>query len=139
MPHAHKSIEELIAEEEKKSEQAKARIAELKAQQRSEDRKRDNHRKIVVGAAVIAHVRMDSRFREQVREALNKAVTDPRQRAVIPDLLDEQAFLAAMRAAAKKADGEIKETETAETGTDETARPLQPSKAAVEAKGARPA
>jgi hypothetical protein len=40
---------------------------------------------------------------------LNKAVPDPKHRAVIPDLLDETAFREAMRAAAKKAEIEAKE------------------------------
>ena len=94
MAHVRKSTEELIAEEEKKSEQVKARMAELKARQRVEERKRDNHRKIVVGAAVMAHIKIDPRFRKDVQSALNQAVTDPKHRAVIPDLLDEKAFLA---------------------------------------------
>ena len=88
MAYVRKTIEELIAEEEKKSEQVKARMAELKARQKAEDRKRDNHRKIVVGAGIMAHIKIDPRFRKAVQEALNKAVTEPKQRAVIPDLLD---------------------------------------------------
>ena len=115
MAHVRKTTEELIAEEEKKSEQVKARMAELKARQRVEDRKRDNHRKIVVGAAVIAHIKIDPRYRKATQEALNKAVSDPKHRAVIPDLLDEKAFLEAMKAAAKRAAAEAKEAkETAE-------------------------
>jgi hypothetical protein len=103
MPTTRKTTEELIAEEEKKVEQLKARMAELKARQRGEDRRRENHRKIVVGAAIMAHIRVDPQFRTIVRDALNKAITEPKHRNVIPDLLDEQAFLGAMRAAAKKA------------------------------------
>jgi len=109
MAQSRKTIQELIAQEQKKSERAKARIAELKGQERADERKKDSHRKIVVGAAVIAHVKIDPQFRKELREALNKAVTDPKHRADIPDLLDEQAFHAAMRAAAKKADAEAKE------------------------------
>src|ERR1700679_3388686 len=103
MPTIRKTTEELIAEEEKKVEQLKARMAELKARQRGEDRRRENHRKIVVGAAVMAHIRLDAQFRTVLREALNKAVTEPKHRTVIPDLLDEQAFQDSMRLAAKKA------------------------------------
>jgi hypothetical protein len=113
MPHVRKTVEELIAEEEKKGAQVKARMAELKARQRGEERKRDNHRKIVVGAAAIAHIKIDPQFRKELREALNKAVSDPRHRAVIPDLLDEKAFQEAMRAAAKKAAEEAKEAAVA--------------------------
>jgi exonuclease III len=115
MAHGHKTTEELIAEEEKKSEQVKARIAELKSRQRVEERKRDNHRKIVVGGAVMAHIRIDPRFRKAVQEALNNAVTDPKHRAAIPDLLNEKAFLEAMKAAAKKAAAEAKEAAQAQS------------------------
>jgi exonuclease III len=116
MAHVRKTTEELIADEEKKSEQVKARMAELKARQRVEERKRDNHRKIVVGAAVIAHIKIDPRYRKATQEALNKAVPDPKHRAVIPDLLDEKAFLEAMKAAAKKAAIEAKEAKEAAEG-----------------------
>jgi hypothetical protein len=116
---AHKTTEELIAEEEKKGEQVKARMAELKARQKVEERKRDNHRKIIVGAAVMAHIRIDPRFRKDLQNALNRAVTDPKHRAVIPDLLDEKAYLQAMKAAAKKEAAEAKEAkEAAKTATE---------------------
>ena len=146
MPHTRKTTQELIAEEEKKSEQARARIAELKAQQRADERKRDNHRKIVVGAAVIAHVKIDPHFRKEVRDALTKAVTDPKHKAVIPDLLDEEAFHKAMQAAAKQADVEAKEAKEAAVGANEPAapanepaRPSQQSKRGPGAGGTRPA
>jgi hypothetical protein len=109
MTHGRKTTEELIAEEEKKSEQLKARMAELKARQKVEERKRDSHRKIVVGAAIMAHIKIDGHFRKEVRDALNRAVIDPKHRNVIPDLLDEQAFQQALRAAAKKEAAEAKE------------------------------
>ena len=143
MAHARKTTTELIAEEEKKSEQVKARIAELKAQQRADERKRENHRKIVVGAAVIAHVKIDPRFRKEVRDALTKAVTDPKHKAVIADLLDEEAFHAAMRAAAKKADAEAKdEAKEAGAASNEPAAPARPpqqAKGGPGTKGAPPA
>jgi hypothetical protein len=113
MAHVRKSTEELIAEEEKKAEQVKARMTELKARQRVEERKRDNHRKIIVGAAVIAHIKIDPRYRKATQEALNKAVPDPKHRAVIPDLLDERSFIKAMRAAARKQEEEAKEAKAA--------------------------
>ena len=112
MAHVRKTTEELIAEEEKKGKQAKARMAELKARQRSEHRKRDTHRKIVAGATLMAHVKIDPRFRKAVQDAFNKAVTNPKHRAVIPDLLDEKAFNEALEAA-KKAAAEAKEAAVA--------------------------
>ena len=145
MPHVRKTTEELIAEEEKKAEQVRARMAELKARQHAEERKRDNHRKIVVGAAAIAHVRIDPQFRRELREALNKAVTDPRQRAVIADLLDEKAFQEAMRAAAKRAAEEAKEAAVA-AGAEDTKEaaaganePAQQGKRGPGSQGALPA
>jgi CO/xanthine dehydrogenase FAD-binding subunit len=104
-----KTTEELIAEEERKAAQVKNRMAELKHRQKVEERKRDNHRKIIAGAGAIAHIKLDSEFRKALRDALNKAVTDPKHRKVIADLLDEQAFQAAMRAAAQKAAEEAAE------------------------------
>lgn len=139
MAHVRKTTEELIAEEEKRAAQSKARIAELKAQQRADERKRDSHRKIVVGAAVMAHVKIDPRFRKEVREALDKAVTDPKHRAVIPDLLDEAAFHESMRAAARKADAEAKEAAAEAEEAKETATAPQPGKSGPGSKGAAPA
>ncbi len=144
MPHGRKTTQELIAEEEKKSEQVKARMAELKARQRVEERKRDSHRKIVVGAAVMAHIRVDPQFRNALRDALNKAVTDPKHRAVIPDLLDEKAFQQAMRAAAKKAAAEAEEAEAAATNeppgaANKPAAPQPQSKGGQGTQGPRPA
>jgi len=143
MSHVRKTTEELIAEEEKKAEQVRARMAELKARQHAEERKRDNHRKIVVGAAAIAHVKIDPQFRKDLRTALNKAVTDPKQRAVIADLLDEKAFQEAMRAAAKKAADEA--DEAAASANEPAQAPVQPAgtpqqgKQGPESGGSRPA
>jgi hypothetical protein len=142
--HVRKTTQELIAQELKKSERAKARIAELKGQERADERKRDSHRKIVVGAAVIAHIRIDPQFRKELREALNKAVTDPKHRAVIPDLLDEQAFHEAMRAAAKKADLDGKEAQQEAAVNESAGTPTKPAgtpqqgKAGPVTKGAAP-
>jgi hypothetical protein len=141
MPHSRKTTEELIAEEEKKAEQVRVRMAELKARQRGEDRKRDNHRKIVVGAAAMAHIKIDPQFRRELREALNKAVTDPKHRAVIPDLLDEKAFQESMRAAAKKAAAEAEEAKQAGQVTDAPAGAVRPQqgKGGPDSGGPRPA
>jgi len=135
MPTIRKTTEELIAEEEKKVEQLKARMAELKARQRGEDRRRENHRKIVVGAAVMAHMRLDAQFRAVLREALNKAVTEPKHRNVIPDLLDEQAFQDAMRAAAKKAASDAKESQA---GPGETKPPIPETRPPQQLKNGTP-
>lgn len=47
-------IEEYIEREERKQEQLKAQLRQLKAKKSSEKRKLDAHRKIVVGATIMA-------------------------------------------------------------------------------------
>jgi predicted nucleotidyltransferase len=111
-------------------------MAELKGRQKAEERKRDSHRKIVVGAAIMAHIKIDARFRKAVQEALNKAVTEPKHRAVIPDLLDEKAFIEAMQAAAKKAAIEAKEEAAADAAATEQ-QPAPAPRADEQAKGGR--
>ena len=124
MAHVRKTTEELIAEEEKKSDQVKARMAELKARQRIEERKRDTHRKVVSGAILIAQVKRDPRFRRAVQDTFNKAEIHPKHRAVIADLLDEEAFQQAMRAA-KKAAVEAREAAESEKQLAPATRPQQ--------------
>jgi hypothetical protein len=151
MAQGRKTTQELIAEEQKRAEQVRARMSELKTRQRVEDRKRDSHRKIVVGAAAMAHIRIDPQFRKALRDALNTAVTEPKHRAVIPDLLDEQAFQEAMRDAAKKAAveaedakvaggaGDAKQAEAAAKEPMQPARPPQPSRTGTDIQKQRPA
>jgi len=103
MTQVRQSTSELIADEEKKGERLKARMAELKDRQRVESRRRDTYRKIVAGAGIMAHIKIDPRFRKAVQDALNKAVPGPKHRGAIPDLLDEQAFQEALDAERKAA------------------------------------
>jgi hypothetical protein len=126
MAQVRRTTEELLAEEEKKRKQVTDRMAELKARRRIEERRRDTHRKIVVGAAAMAHVKIDPQFRKDLRNALIKAVTDPKHRAVIADLLDEKAFQESICAAAKKAAEEAKEANQAVAGGEE--QPATPSR-----------
>jgi hypothetical protein len=125
---ARKTTEELIAEEEKRAEQARVRMVELKSRQKLEERRRDNHRKIITGAGIMAHIKIDPRFRKAVQDALNKAITGPKHRAAIPDMLDEQVFQEAMRAEARKADAEAKEAqqEVSRGADKEPASPTRP-------------
>jgi len=132
---ARKTTEELIAEEKKRAELARVRMAELKSRQKIEERKRDTHRKIVVGAAVMAHTRIDPRFRKAVQDALNKAVPEPKRRAAIPDMLDERAFQEAMRAAARKAAIEAEEAQEAVRESEK--QPVPPTRPHQQAESAR--
>src|SRR5208282_5761055 len=110
MAPGRKSIDAQIADEQKRADEARARIASLKARQRTVSRKHENHRKIIVGAAAMAHMKIDPQFRKALIGALNAAVTEKRHRDVIPDLLDEQAFAESMRAVANEAASGAKET-----------------------------
>lgn len=49
-------------------EQAKARVQKLKAKARSEDRKRDTRRKIILGGILLAEARRDPAIGQRVRQ-----------------------------------------------------------------------
>jgi len=63
----------------------------LEARKRTEDRRLDARRKIVVGGAVLAHAGHDPEWAALLREILRKAVTRDIDKAVIGDLLGEPA------------------------------------------------
>jgi hypothetical protein len=63
----------------------------LEARKRTEDRRLDARRKIVVGGAVLAHAGHDPEWAALLREVLRKAVTRDLDKAVIGDLLGEPA------------------------------------------------
>lgn len=67
-----------------------AEAARLKRLISQEDRKRDMQRKIIVGAAVLAHANFDAAFASGLSAALAKAVTRERDREIIADLLPGQ-------------------------------------------------
>jgi len=113
-----KTTAQLIAEEERKSGELKARLEELKARQRAEERKKENHRKIIVGAAVLAHIKIDPRFRKAVQDALDKAVTDPKHREAIRDVLSEKGFMIAVKEAMRLAKQAAKEATAAKSADD---------------------
>jgi peptidoglycan/LPS O-acetylase OafA/YrhL len=56
----------------------------------TEERKREARRKIIVGAAALAHAEVDPGFRAALRAAMRAAVTRDIDKAVIPDLLGER-------------------------------------------------
>jgi exonuclease III len=118
-----KTTAQLIADEEKKSGQLKARLEELKTRQRAEERKKENHRKIIVGAAVLAHIKINPVFRKQVQEALNLAVTDPKHREAIRDVLNEKAFMTAVKEAMRLAKAAAKELAAAQSADQGKAGP----------------
>ena len=55
-------------------------IAALKAKQTAQERKDDNHEKIIIGAAIIADMRVHPEIRAAILESLNRAITQDRHR-----------------------------------------------------------
>jgi hypothetical protein len=84
---SRKTLDERLAELTKQQEQLEARRAALLAAKKETDRKRDARRKIIIGAAVLAHAELHPAFADQLRGVLNRAVQRPIDRNVIADLL----------------------------------------------------
>ena len=59
----------------------------LSAREREAERKLDTRRKIIVGAAVLAHAELDPNFAETLRHVLGQAVQRPIDRQAVADLL----------------------------------------------------
>lgn len=76
-----------IAALERKQAQIAERLKALTAQETARARKEDTRRKIVIGAAVIAHAEIDEEFAKQLRAVLAKAVTRAVDRKLVADLL----------------------------------------------------
>ena len=80
-------LESRIVSLKAKKDALTARLNALQAKAKTEDRKRDTRRKIVVGAAVIAAIEKDDALARRVRELLARSVTRPNDREVIAELL----------------------------------------------------
>lgn len=63
------------------------RILKINAGKRRRERAEDTRRKIVVGAAVLAHAEHDPAFAEALRAALAKGVTREADKVLLADLL----------------------------------------------------
>jgi hypothetical protein len=87
MPRARKSLDDQLAELTRRQEQIEARRLSLLAAKKAEDRRIDTRRKIIVGAAILAHAELDPTFAHRLRDVLAQAVQRPIDRAVIADLL----------------------------------------------------
>ena len=85
-----KSANERIETLRQKREQLKAQLAALESRQKTEDRKRDARRKIIVGAAVLAHADLHPSFADALAAVLRVAVTRDIDRGVIVYLLDRK-------------------------------------------------
>lgn len=84
---SRKSTSQRIESARAQKAQIEAKLAALEARQKSDERKRDTRRKIVVGAAVLAHAERDATFRDALKAALRAAVTRDIDKAAIADML----------------------------------------------------
>lgn len=88
MSGPRKTLHDRIAEEEKRQEDLRLSIAALKARARTLDRKWDVRRKIVMGAALEAHAKLNGAFHEAMAKALRAAVR-PKDRELLPEFFPE--------------------------------------------------
>ncbi len=88
MPRARKSLADRIAELNERQQQLKARRQSLLASKKTADSKLDTRRKIIVGAAVLAHAELNPDFSAMLRGVLSVAVQRDIDRDVIADLLE---------------------------------------------------
>jgi hypothetical protein len=91
MSEDRKTLHQRIAELLKRHEQSKAELADLKARAKDLDRKFDVRRKIVVGAAVMAHANLHSAYRQDLASVLQVAVTRQRDREILPEFFPDAA------------------------------------------------
>ncbi len=91
MAHARKSLADQIAALKESERQTQARLAALLARQKTEERKRDTRRKIVVGGAGLTHAALHPAFAEALRDVLRAAVTRDIDRTLLADWLGDDA------------------------------------------------
>ena len=81
--------EERISELEKQRDQINARLQKERAKVSAQKRKDDTRRKIIVGAALLAHAEHDDTVKVQLWRILDAQVTRPQDRALL-GLSDKQ-------------------------------------------------
>lgn len=84
-----RTVSDRVEALEERKRQIEAQLASLTARKREAERKRDTRRKIIVGAAILAHAELNPGFGDQLREVLEQAVQRPQDRQAISDLLGE--------------------------------------------------
>lgn len=67
----------------RRKERIEKQLAAMDARTRTNDRKRDTRRKIIVGAAVLAHAKRDPAFAARLHDVLKRAVARPADRAFL--------------------------------------------------------
>ncbi len=96
MPQPRKSIDERLAELGRRKQQIEARRLTLIASKKDADRKLDTRRKIIIGAAILAHAEQHPDFSSQLRDILSVAVQRDLDRQAIADLLAPSNMTAAL-------------------------------------------
>ncbi len=76
-----------IAQLKQQREKLSHRLNALEQKEKSEARKLDTRRKIIVGGAVVAEMQKDSEFAAVVRALLLRYVARPNDRAAVAELL----------------------------------------------------
>lgn len=87
MPRIRKSLDQKLADLTQRQQQLEARRLALLASKKNADRKLDTRRKIIVGAAVLAHAELHPPFSTALRDILSVAVQREMDRRAIADLL----------------------------------------------------
>ena len=98
-----KPISDKIAALKAKQEKLAAELSTLSAKAKTEERKRDTRRKILVGGAVLAAIDSDTGLADMVRLVLDMGITRPDDREMLADLLREKAKVVASPAADQSA------------------------------------
>ena len=75
--------EERISELEKQRNQINARLQKERAKIAAQKRKDDTRRKIIAGAALLAHAEHDNTVKAQLWRILDQNVTRPKDRAML--------------------------------------------------------
>lgn len=82
-----KTDAEKLAELKQKEAALKAQIAKFETKAKDEERKKDTRRKIIIGAAVMAHAKIHQDFAYKLSQVLMAAVTKDTDRELIKDFL----------------------------------------------------
>ena len=124
MPRTRKTLDEQLEALKQKKQAIEKQVSAIESRKRKDDHKLDSRRKIIVGAAVLAHAAIDPEFGLAVQIALQKAVA-PKDRPIVMDLMRHGGIKRAADAARARVDAAKKRQTLAvdETPAKEPARP----------------
>lgn len=131
-----KPISERLASIKAQQEKLAAKERQLEAKDRSEQRKRETRRKIVVGAAVLTAIEKDPAFAHSVMRILAASVGRAQDKEVIADLLPPVSPLPANES---QQPTPAAVPPPATTATISTAAPPPPQKPLFDLEGAKAA